>query len=215
MTSFVLLADLERSRKALDRPALARKIKAAIQAVNRKHAAELHTAFVTTKGFDEVSGVLTRPDRAFDLAVDLNIAIWPQRFRYALAQGSIDVGFSTGNAAAMDGPVFHAAAMAINRARRFRLMFALEIPCLDRRLAGLIESVGQLHAAVMTDWSQGGADIVRAWRSTPEEQRRQDDLARVRGVSQQAISSALRKTRLKELELAEEKVRVALAGMGT
>ncbi|MHC5024383.1 MAG: SatD family protein [Planctomycetota bacterium] len=201
---FVLLGDLVGSRRVRDRHALGARIDAAL--------AEIAGAWpdagwvagpVLTRGIDELAAVLTRPRRAFDAAVQLNLAIWPDRFRFALASGAIDIGLEAGIVAAMDGTAFHRAADALARARRDRLPLTLALPDCPEPGPGIVEAAAGLHQAAMVRWTSREAATVSACRAAGS----QASAAASLGVSQQAVSDALRRAAAADLAGAEDSIR--------
>jgi predicted DNA-binding protein (UPF0251 family) len=201
---FVLLGDLVGSRQVADREAFEARAKATL--------ADLATAWpdagwvagpILTRGIDEVAAVLARPRRAFDFAVGLNLAVWPQRFRFALASGTIDIGLEAGNVADMGGTAFHHAADAIARARRDRQPFALALEDCPEATAGLVEAAAALHQAIVVRWTEREAATVRAYRQAGSQAAAAERL----GVSQQAVSDAMRRAVASDLARAEDAIR--------
>lgn len=209
-TYYVLLADLAGSRKVEDRLALAEAIEAELAEL-----AEMPLPWVaamrTTKGIDEMSGVFATPETAFDVAVWLNIAIWPQRFRFAFGAGRIDIGLETGDAAAMDGPVFHQTADALRRAKKDDHVFALSLPEEPAEPRDLVQATADLHDAIMRRWTPGNARAVRAYRKTGN----QAQAAGLLHITQQAVSDALARADARKLTRAEEAIRGWFATLDT
>ncbi len=109
-TWFVLVGDMIHSRAIRERHKMAQRVEAQIRLVNRRWRGAWIAPLTTTRGMDEISGVLREARPAFDIVVFLNSALHPARFRSALASGAVDVAPESGDAAAMDGPAFHRAA---------------------------------------------------------------------------------------------------------
>ncbi|MBP7149453.1 MAG: hypothetical protein KBD01_18145 [Acidobacteria bacterium] len=206
MNGFALVGDLQASRLASDRRRLGARIEKVLRALGRTFAEDWLAPLVTTRGLDEVSGLLRRPDHAFDVAVALNLELWPRRFRVALAHGAIDVAPGSGDASAMDGPAFHAAADALERARRDDLALAVALPGLAPEAAALVEALARMHHAVVSGWSPRMAAVVAAYRRHGTQAKVADAL----GITQQAVSKALRSARWPELVAAESALRAWL-----
>lgn len=198
--AYVLLADLASSRRVADRGEAGGRVEAAIAAVNRSHAPHLRAPLVTTKGFDELSGVLAGPGVAYEIAVGVNEAVWPMRFRWALGVGRIDYAADSKDAGAMDGTAFHAAAAGIQRAERRGLVFAIEGT--DSPHRELVESAAALHALTVARWSKALPEVVRLARSGLN----QGSIAEQLGVSQQAVSASLRRAGFDELVACERSI---------
>lgn len=200
--AYVLVADLLGSRRLTNREEAGELIERSLQRVNAGRTADWRAPLITTKGFDELSGVLARPEPAFDIAVAVNEAIWPLRFRFALGIGAIDVAGEGRDAAAMDGPAFHRAAEGIRRAKRGRLPFVIEGDTPPKH-ADLVEAAAALHALTVSGWPKSVPRIVRPAR----EGLRQTAIADELGITQQAVSEALRRAGFDELLACESAVR--------
>lgn len=150
---------------------------------------------VTTRGIDEISGVLVSPERAFDAAVILNLSIWPQRFRFAFAVGAIDIGAdkkitkSKVNASDMDGSAFHRAADALMRARKEKLFFTLAVPDKSAADSRVVEELADMHDLIMAQWTERIKEVVIAYRRL----KNQTLVAEEMNISQQAVSDALQR----------------------
>jgi hypothetical protein len=202
---YVLVADLVASRRAPARRTLGRRLEDVLAACAREFA--WRAPLMSTRGLDELSGVLAAPAPAFDVCAWLNEALWPQRFRFALACGGIDVAPDSTAAADMDGPAFHLAADALARARAADLPFAVNLPGRDGAACALIEALGTLHGAMTAQWTPGAARAMLALRQAGT----QREAAKALGITQQAISRALRRARQHELDAARTAVRTWLA----
>ncbi|RMH10241.1 MAG: hypothetical protein D6695_11735 [Planctomycetota bacterium] len=163
---FALIADLEDSRQVTERRAFAGKLRSALGEIARAFPGQWMVPITNAKGIDELSAALIRPDCAFDVAVALNELVWPERFRWALGSGTIDIGLETGDAGNLDGSAFHRAADALRRAKAERLPFTLAIPGLEPGSQALIEAAALAHAEFMADWSQRQREFVHAARNS-------------------------------------------------
>lgn len=202
---YVLIADLVASRRAPGRRSLGKRLEEVLAACAREFAWQ--APLMSTRGLDELSGVLAAPRSAFDVCARLNEALWPQRFRFALARGAIDVAPDSAVAADMDGPAFHSAADALARARTADLPLALALPGSDPAVCALVEALGLLHGALAAQWTPGSARAMLALRQAST----QRVAAQALGITQQAISRALRRARQRELDEARTAVRGWLA----
>ena len=208
VTVIAVSADLVGSRKVEDRQALADRLQATLPRVAEDFQAEWVAPLVATRGIDELSATLRKPHRVFDLMVVLNLSLWPQRFRFGVASGAVDIGLDSGDAAAMDGPAFHAASEAVARARHEGLPLALRLPEMNERCAGLAESVARLHGAIVQSWTKLQKEMVVRYRELGN----QNQVAEEFQVTQQSVSGALRAARYRDLAAAEDAVNGWLAG---
>lgn len=197
----VLLADLIHSRRVGDRRALERCLRGVLERLGAE--ADLwHAPLEAVKGIDELSSVILVPARAFDVAWEINLALWPERFRFALAEGDVDIGWETRRAGPMDGPAYHRAAAALQRARDSARPFTLGLAHVASADGDVFESLAMLHERIMHGWSPREAETVRLYHEFGQ----QTAVAERLGITQQAVSDALRRAAEKELR----ETRVAL-----
>ncbi|MDF1799953.1 MAG: hypothetical protein P1V81_12315 [Planctomycetota bacterium] len=203
-----LVADLVSSRTAPDRAALAERIEATLTRLAGAAPGTWLAPPQTTRGLDEVSGVLASAGPAFDLALALNEAVWPAVFRVAVADGELDVRAQSGDAGAMDGPAFHRAADALARAESEGLDFALDLAGLSLADRELVEATAALHASLRTTWkpSRHRAVVARRRHGT------QRAAAEALGITPQTISTALQAAHYEALCRSERAIRGVLEG---
>jgi SatD family protein len=208
---YALIADLEDSRLVEDRRGLADRLEAALTELAGLYAEDWLAPIASSKGIDELSSALTRPGRAFEIAVAMNERVWPERFRWALGAGTIDIGLETGDATALDGTAFHAAADALRRAKDSRLLFTVSLDGVASGSLGLIEAAAQAHAEFMADWKRRQHDFVRAARAQPV----QLEIARAFGVTPQTVSQSLKRARFDTMVRIEQAIGQRLTEIGT
>ncbi|MGK2940242.1 MAG: SatD family protein [Immundisolibacter sp.] len=215
-TFIVLVADLVASHRALRRPDLALRLETCLRQL--ASSADWRAPLMSTRGLDELSGVLRRPQMAFDLMHAVNLVVWPQRFRFALAAGTIDVGLASNVAGDMDGPAFHRAADALARVRRERLAAGFDLPGVNATQTRMAEALAGLHQTIMENWSPATAVAVAAYEQPSGQAGAQTgtqaQTAHRLGISQQAVSAALRRARVAELAVARDALRRWLHEVG-
>jgi SatD family protein len=203
---FVLVGDMIRSRAVRERREMAQRVEAQVRLVNRRWRDAWIAPLTTTRGMDEISGLLREARPAFDIVVFLNAALHPARFRAALASGTVDVAPESGDAAAMDGPAFHRAADALAQARRRGLPFAAAIEGQPQEVCGLVEAAAKLHDVISSSWTSREAEAVHVYRLVGT----QAAVARKLKITQQAVSDALSRARFSDLTVAEDAIRAWL-----
>lgn len=200
---FALVADLVGSRKEQNRTHLAGVIEEVLQDLASRWPNQWAANPVTTKGMDEVSGLLLRLDHAFDFIAILNLKIWPAKFRVAIASGEIDVGRESSYAPDMDGSAFHLAAQTLQRAEKQKLLFALHVDWIPAPISALIEAAARLHADIMEDWKPSRAQAANTMRRVHTQQAAAEAL----GIRQQSVSEALKAAHAKHLFAMEDSIR--------
>lgn len=210
---YALVGDVVASRKEPDRAELGRRIEAALARVNARHARAWIAPLETTRGLDEVSSLLRHPGAAFEVVAAVNVMLWPARFRFALAGGSIDVGDVGDHAADLDGPAFHRAADALARAREERRPLAVSLDALSPEVSRLLEETAHLHHAHLRAATARGIEIMRHARGllTDGPPPTGREIAEVLDVSPSAVSQALTRSHHGEMVAAEEAITALLA----
>lgn len=228
----VLIADLIDSRTVRDRKAMERAVRSALARVNADHADALAVPLTLTKGLDEMSAVLARPEDTFAIAAAVNrtlrVALLEEadkasgkpeyrRFRFALAFGRIDIWpDSTRDAGELDGPAFHLAAAGLKRARSEERVFVVELSDLPERSSEdarrgsvtfwpLIEDAADLHQTIAWEWTDTELRVMDRVLSDPEA--RQADIAAELGMSQQSVSAASRRAHAARIKTTEASIR--------
>jgi hypothetical protein len=133
-----------------------------------------------------VTAVLPSCSRAFDFAVALNLAVWPQRFR---VHANNDTRASAQQALATS-----------------KVAFSVNLLGLSATDARVIETTAQLHAAMMRDWKPSRAKAAKIMRRA----KNQNEAAERLGIRQQSVSEALRAGHAKELVACESAIRARL-----
>lgn len=154
-----------------------------------------------TAGIDEVTAVARTPAVLVEATLVLNALVWPHRFRAGVGFGEIDIG---GKLAEMDGPAFHSAREAIDRARSEDILLALELgdspaPSGQRLLEGAANAWGRFVAG----WTEREYKAVMAYR----EQGTQVAAAKHLGMTQQGVADALKRANFDTILHLEEAMR--------
>ena len=211
----VILGDMIGSRHLPDRRRMVSRIRKVLAKVTDELEAgtegELFAARPRlVKGIDEMSAVMWEPSRAYRLCRLINYRIAPNRIRFAIVSGNVDIGLDTGDASQMDGPAFHIAAEGIERARKRSDVYYIrcaEDQAADRLLTVLANMV---HAAFeRLSEHQRRATILY------DELKDQRKVARKMGITQQAVSDALRSAQYRLLASANEELDNYLSGLQT
>jgi flagellar hook-basal body complex protein FliE len=197
MQRFVIQADLVGSRKISERAKFAQTLKAALKELNRKYGSALQAALEITKGIDELSAVIRDPAVAPSMILDLAIRIHPHAFRVVLVHGEVDI--VSPSASLSDGPAFHLSSGLILEIEKSALLFGF-----DSRHESTDPVFGLLmhHClSMISAWPSKTAMIAGMKRQAPDSTLQQ--MGSQLGISHQAVSAALKRSRLDEIELAE------------
>lgn len=109
-----IIGDVIRSRQVVDRASLQARLAHALSRLNAGAPADLAARFVLTVG-DEFQGLLASAERLVPILSALRTAAHPDELRFGLGMGELSTPLQP-DAIGMDGPCFHRARAAIERA---------------------------------------------------------------------------------------------------
>lgn len=121
-----VIGDIVRSRATEDRQGLQNRLSEALERVNDRHSRGLASRFVLTVG-DEFQGLLSEAEPLVRLMAQLRAAVHPTELRFGLGIGPLHTELRP-EALGMDGPCFHRARGAIERARELGTPVEAEAP---------------------------------------------------------------------------------------
>jgi len=186
-----IIGDVVASRQEQDRPALQLKLAQALEAANVRYPQAIAAGFTLTVG-DEFQGLLHTSDPLLQLLAGLRSAVHPVELRFGLGAGPLSTPLQP-VALGMDGPCFHRARQAIERAE------ASATPIEVDPGAPALTIYSQLYGALRLRWT--------------ERQRQVHDLAagglagkqiaQQLGITASAISQHLQASDRNRLEVAE------------
>ncbi len=176
-----VIGDLVDSRLLRDRAGVQAKLGAALDELNHRFDGVIASRFLITIG-DEFQGLLW-PSAALD-------ALWWAYVRLMHMEVETRFGFGVGplstplrpEAIGMDGPCFHAARAAVDRAKAEKRLFSIEVHGAVRASAA-VNALGSLLDRVIHDWSQAQWETFSALA----ELNNQAAVARARGVTRQSV----------------------------
>lgn len=201
---YVVLGDVVRSREITDRDAFRARLQRACSRCSERD--DVLAPFSVLKGIDEIGGVLSSAEGLYRIAVSFSDALRPHVIRLTAVGGPVDVGLDTGDVAAMDGPAFHEADDRLESMGRsgLRVTFTADEERLDAALTGEMNLL-LTHRDGLTDRQR---EVIRASR----EHETQGAAAESLGITQQAVSKALRRAAWPMVSTIEERLDETLAG---
>jgi lambda repressor-like predicted transcriptional regulator len=201
-TSILLYGELQTPGTIIDREQFATNLIATIEEIRSSYPTDWIAPLARVRGITELAAVLTTPANAFAMGVGLNITIWPQRYRFALVQGELDMGLESGNVALMDGPALGTAFTLLSRAKDQDLPWTIDLGDQLVESCRLFESAAAMHSLITANWSPVRLDIVREFRKSGT----QAEVARQLNISQQAVSQALSRAHIRQLLAVEDAI---------
>jgi hypothetical protein len=201
----VILADVIDSRDLGDRASFGDDLDATLAALNDTLAGSITAEFTPLKGIDEFGGVLDSPRRAYDVIRQVADGLFPVEARFGIAYDTVDV-VPASDVALMDGPAFHRADALLREIESAGDLVGVDTG--DPLRDGYLTDVANLLLTLRSDWTDRQFEVVTTYRETGSQTATADRL----GVSQQAVSSALRRSNYARIDRAETHLRRMLAG---
>jgi len=196
----VIVSDLVHSRDIPGRQQLSRKIPLLIESVSKKYRKEFHAPLIQVRGIDELSGVLKQSNMSYRICRLLNEAVYPNLFRFAVVRGILDIAIDSRDVTKMDGPAFHRAADMIKQAKKKNLYYYFDLGQEFTQLNLLLNELPNLVHILRSSWSKHQKRVVQFY----EKFGTQKAVAKQLGITQQAVSDALRQAHWKELKQSED-----------
>jgi hypothetical protein len=207
----IIVGDLVGSRHITGRQKLSRKIHSVISWVTRKFQREFYAPLILTRGIDELSGVLKRPNMSYRICRLLNEEVSPHQFRFAIVRGPLDIAVTSKDARKMDGPAFHTGANMIQRAKKETLYYSFNLGFQFEEFDLYLNQLTKLLHILRNGWTDHQRRVVRFY----EKFGNQKAVAKELGITQQAVSDALRQAHWKELKGVETMIDGALEKRGS
>jgi hypothetical protein len=207
----VIVGDLVRSRDSSDRRQLSHKVRLGIDYLSREFREEFSAPLILTRGIDELSGVLKRSNMSYRICTFLNEEVYPHLFRFAVVRGTLDIAINSKDASRMDGPAFHTAVDMIQRAKKENLYYCFNLGFRFAEFDPWLNELANLLHILRSSWSNHQHRVVQLYKKCGSQKAAAKEL----GITQQAISDALRQAHWKELKRAEDMINESIEKYGS
>ncbi len=157
-----MIVDVIGSRAVRDRSDLQLRLQSGLDRVNREHADVIAANLVLTVG-DEFQGLLQSHEGLQVIQSTLRVAAFPQELRFGFGVGTLDTPLRT-HAIGMDGPCFHRARDAIQRAAAEGTVVEVEVD--DPEPA--FEIYARLYSHIREGWTDRQRQVVDMSRAGME-----------------------------------------------
>lgn len=201
----VVLADVIDSRDLGDRESFGDDLDETLAGLNETLTGSITAEFTPLKGIDEFGGVLDSPRRVYDVLRQVADGLFPVEVRFGVAYDTVDV-MPESDVALMDGPAFHRADELLGAVESAGDLVGVDTG--DPLRDGYLRDVANLVLTLRSDWTARQFEVVTTYRETGSQTATAERL----GVSQQAVSSALRRSHYGRIDRAETHLRRMLAG---
>ncbi len=143
-----IVGDVVRSRELEDRGGFQQRLRSSISRVNEEFSSSIASNFVLTIG-DEFQGLLKRPEKIPQILAVIRSEIHPIEQRVGIGIGTLDTELEP-VAIGMDGPCFHRARDAIERAKSSGTSIEVETGKLNESF--LIYAL--LYSSLRSQWTR-------------------------------------------------------------
>lgn len=195
-----VIGDVVHSRGSSARNQLQQQLNQALRSANESYSAALASRFVLTLG-DEFQGLLTETEPVVELMAELRSAVHPAELRFGLGVGPLETPLRA-EAIGMDGPCFHRARRAIERARQQGTALEAEAPGAGAALA----IYGLLYGELRGRWTERQRQVFDLAASGLEGRA----IAARLDISPSAVSQHLQAAGRKRVQAATERWRETL-----
>jgi len=200
-----IIGDIVKSKTLTNREQVQEKLKEMLNKINNRYSQVIASKFLITIG-DEFQGLLKPTDQLFEIINDIADAMEPVQIRFGVGHGTISTIFNE-YALGMDGPAFHQARYAINKAHKYKsyvILFQSETPE-ESDLA--IQTVLSLLSQIRLLWSLKQKCIIRCLKAGLT----QEQIALELQISQSAVSQSIKNARIIAIQEAELNIQNLLA----
>ena len=161
MKYIALIADIVASRDITAREPLQDKLIALLKQkgqINGHQDERIVSPYTLTLG-DEFQAVFSSGEHILTDMIDINLALYPTRVRYAIGIGELTTRVNPVNALGMDGPAFHLARDALERMKREQI--DCTINGLTHQDPILINATLALMNREMTKWRSNRLSVLK------------------------------------------------------
>jgi len=199
---YALIGDVVSSRSLTNRAEVQHRLQELAATLNGELEDGALAAPLRVTAGDELQGLLERPEPVVDITVRLADHLHPVRLTWGLGRGRLTTELGA-DVATLDGPCFHRARRAAERAaEEDRWLLEEGLPSPQGRI---LTALFALMSGIRSDWTETQAKYVREVRG-----RRQKDVAEELGRHKSTISKALASSRYEEIEEGEGAARELL-----
>lgn len=200
---FVLLVDLAGSQDLPDRENGTRKLKEAINNLNKDFRDDLYAPMEITRG-DEAAAVLKRITTLHEMLLNFMIKLQPFKCRMVITYNVLTAGLGSKRSTEIDGPGFYEADTLMHKLKKSHKLFAIgtDNPVLDSAISSIINLV-LLRWEEMTPFQR---KVIHLYAQGIK----QDDIANVVKRTQQQVSQVVRAVSYDILREAEESLKALI-----
>jgi len=197
-SKYVLLSDIVGSRKIKDRKGFETKLTKTLQQVQERYAGIFEMPIQVWKGLDETAAMLNEPWHLYKVMDAIDAGIAPERMRFVLVKGVVDVLPKQGTIAEADGAAFHTAAAEMLLLKKSGLKFSCQTG--NKAFDTAWQAQVNLLWLVKQDWTERQRSLYRLYGETGL----QEEVAKRLNISQQNVSKTLKSIAATQVQTLEK-----------
>jgi hypothetical protein len=182
---FVLLTDVVRSREIPDRKKFDQKITMALKEVVARFGEMFVLPIKQWKGVDETAAVIKDPGDIYQMVKCIREIIFPQKMRFVLVKGEVNMKKEVTDITLLDGEAFHIASLMMSRLKTEETIFKCNSQNEPEDLA--LDNQVNLVDLVQDKWTEKQMSIYSLYYKTNNQQ----EVAKKYKITQQSVSKAL------------------------
>jgi len=183
---YVLLGDVINSRAIENRKQFEKKFQSALDKVMELYGDTFIMPVKQWKGIDEIAAVLKQPGYVYKVITRINEELDPEKMRFVLAKGEIDISPKTKDVSLLDGQVFHEAVARMGEIRKEKWQFGIAGDNSKEAMALHIQINSLL--LIRSGWTETQRKIFFVYAETGN----QEKTAKKLKITQQSVSKTLR-----------------------
>lgn len=182
----VLLSDVVASRKIKDRKKFEKVLNDALEEAAKRFSDVFDLPLKVWKGLDETAAVVSKPWLLYEVIDLISRRIAPQKMRFVVVKGKVDVWPKDGDVARADGEAFHKAAALMLDLKKEGLPFTCSTGNEEKDKAWKMGL--NLLLLVKKPWTVQQLKVFEKYKETGA----QEEVAKDLKITQQAISKTLK-----------------------
>lgn len=156
----VIIGDIVQSKEIIKRKSLQRKFHNILAKINKDFSSQIVSKFVVTIG-DEFQGVLKDLSQSYEIIDAVQEMFYPVKLRFGVGQGRITTQVKK-TAIGMDGPVFHNARNAVEKAKNQNKSIVFQVQPKQRDIA--LNSIALAISGLKQSWTERQFEAVKFYK---------------------------------------------------
>jgi hypothetical protein len=204
---YIVMMDIIRSAKLLDRNELTHRLISGMKEVNKEYKQDLLAPFEITRG-DEFAAVLTKINHLYEIISAFQETLSPIEFRTIAAFGELNAGLDSKQSSIIDGPAFQHADSMMRSLKKTSKTFSIDTG--QKEWDRIAQAALNLLLWQWNGFTPLQQRIIRLYQKLKNQNKVADEINR----SQQQVQATLESCRWELIDEAENSIRDALKVIG-